>query len=200
MSTRGISLPQLWEGNASDEQGKLPHTDPPQKLSGRRSEQEAWATVEDHREDPLATSSPLSHQTKGDAKHPSGSEDWRRLCGRKWASLKKYSQYLTLWVPIKKAREPTNPHTVMPVYITHISEVLKIRFYCPFLDVCFYWLLYLLPIGCLSLAFSVSFFTDHQCVQKTNGDCWKFHLNICILKKNLDFYLTPYTKLIKYGS
>ena len=145
-------------------------------------------------------SSPLSRRTKGDAKHPSGSEDWSRLCGRKWVSLKKYSQYPTLWVPIKKAREPTNPHTVMPVYITHVSEVLKIRFYCPFLDVRFYWLLYLLPIGCLSLAFSVSFFTDFQCVQKTNGDCWKFHLNIHISKKNLDFYLTPYTKLIKYGS
>ena len=145
-------------------------------------------------------SSPLSRRTKGDAKHPSGSEDWSRLCGRKLVSLKKYSQYPTLWVPIKKAREPTNPHTVMPVYITHVSEVLKIRFYCPFLDVCFYWLLYLLPIGCLSLAFSVSFFTDCQCVQKTNGDCWKFHLNIHISKKNLDFYLTPYTKLIKYGS
>ena len=122
---------------------------------------------------------------KGDAKHPSGSEDWRTLCGGKWVSLKKYSQYLALWVPTKKPESQQTPHGDACLPVTHVSKVLKIRFYCLFLDICFYWLLYLLPIGCVSLAFSVSHFSLNASVCRRPMETWKFHLNIHILKKFL---------------
>lgn len=194
-STQRISLPQLREGNTRDEQGKLPHTTPSEARWEREwagGLNDAWQTIENV----LRPQSPLCHirwkemlNIQVDQKIGGG------FVVESECPWKNTHNTWPYGFPQKSQRANKPPHSDACLSVTHVSKVLKIRFYCLFLDICFYWLLYLLPIGCVSLAFSVSHFSLNASVCRRPMETWKFHLNIHILKKNLDFYLTPYTKL-----
>lgn len=137
---------------------------------------------------------------KGDFEHPSGSEDWRSL-RQKLISLKKYLQYLTLWVPIKKPDSQQIP-TQRRLFTssTRVRRVLS-DFTASFLMSVYIDCFIFHKKVALPLLLCVSFSTECQTV--CAEDQWRQEnfVWISILeKKNLDSYLAPYTKLIKYAS
>lgn len=159
MSTPRISLPQLWEGNTRDEQGKLPHATPseaPWEKEWAGGLNDGWKTTEKG----LRPQAPLCHVSwkemlniQVDSKTGGGFAAEKEL---PWKNIHNTWPY---GFPQKSQRANKSPHGDACLSVSHVSNVLKIRFYRLFLDICFYWLLYLLPIGCVSLAFSASHFS-----------------------------------------
>ena len=140
MSTPRISLPQLWEGNTRDEQGKLPHATPseaPWEKEWAGGLNDGWKTTEKG----LRPQAPLCHVSwkemlniQVDSKTGGGFAAEKEL---PWKNIHNTWPY---GFPQKSQRANKSPHGDACLSVSHVSNVLKIRFYRLFLDICFYWL------------------------------------------------------------